>query len=71
MPIKEVWTNAYSNAKTNLKELKKRRCTVLFRVDAHTMFRHPHLRSKLFDRIVFNFPHAGFIGQEAEKRQIE
>jgi 25S rRNA (uracil2634-N3)-methyltransferase len=71
MLIKEVLTNAYSDAKTNLKELKKRRCTVLYRVDAHTMFRHPHLRSKLFDRIVFNFPHAGFIGQETEKRQIK
>jgi hypothetical protein len=28
------------------------------------MFRHPHLRSKLFDRVVFNFPHAGFFGKE-------
>ncbi|XP_059444817.1 uncharacterized protein At4g26485-like isoform X2 [Corylus avellana] len=68
---KEVWKNAYSNAKANLKELKKRTCTVLYHVDAHSMYRHPRLRSKLFDRIVFNFPHAGFIGSESEKRQIE
>ncbi|XP_059444816.1 uncharacterized protein At4g26485-like isoform X1 [Corylus avellana] len=71
MYAKEVWKNAYSNAKANLKELKKRTCTVLYHVDAHSMYRHPRLRSKLFDRIVFNFPHAGFIGSESEKRQIE
>ncbi|XP_059441427.1 pentatricopeptide repeat-containing protein At1g64100-like [Corylus avellana] len=64
-------TNAYTNANTNLKELKKRRCTVLHHMDAHTMHRHPHLRSKLFDRIVFNFPHAGFIWPECWKPQIE
>ncbi|XP_059444414.1 pentatricopeptide repeat-containing protein At1g64100-like [Corylus avellana] len=68
---KELLTKAYTNANTNLKELKKRRCTVLHHVDAHTMHRHPHLRSKLFDRIVFNFPHAGFIWPECWKPQIE
>ncbi|XP_059441423.1 uncharacterized protein LOC132173823 isoform X2 [Corylus avellana] len=69
---KEVLTNAYPNViMANLEELKQRRCTVLHHVDAHTMYRHPQLRSKLFDRIVFNFPHAGFIGWETEKRQIE
>ncbi|XP_059442234.1 uncharacterized protein At4g26485 [Corylus avellana] len=57
---KEVLMEKYSNAKSNLEELEERRCTLLHDVDAHTMNRHPLLNSKLFDMIVFNFPHAGF-----------
>jgi 25S rRNA (uracil2634-N3)-methyltransferase len=71
MYAKEVLTNAYTNAMTNLEELKQLRCTVLHHVDAHIMYRHPHLRAKLFDRVIFNFPHAGFIWSEYEERQIE
>jgi 25S rRNA (uracil2634-N3)-methyltransferase len=61
----------YSNAMSNLKELEERRCTVLHGVDAHTMNRHPLLHLKLFDRIVFNFPHAGFTWKEHNDCQIE
>ncbi|XP_059442235.1 uncharacterized protein At4g26485-like [Corylus avellana] len=68
---KEVLMTEYSNAMSNLKELEDRRCTVLHDVDAHTMNRHPHLRSKLFDRVVFNFPHAGFTWKEHNDYQIE
>jgi 25S rRNA (uracil2634-N3)-methyltransferase len=71
MYAKEVLTNAYTNALTNLEELKQQRCTVLHHVDVHIMNRHPHLRSKLFDRVIFNFPHAGFIWWECEERQIQ
>ncbi|QHO26666.1 uncharacterized protein DS421_7g201540 [Arachis hypogaea] len=34
------------------------------------MNHHPLLENKLFDRIVFNFPHAGFHGREHEWLQI-
>jgi len=68
---KELVMNKYSNAMTNLKELEERRCTVLHDVNGHSMILHPLLHLKLFDRIVFNFPHAGFIWSECDKRQIE
>ncbi|XP_068642461.1 uncharacterized protein At4g26485-like isoform X3 [Aristolochia californica] len=34
-------------------------CVVLHEVDVKEMHRHPVLRTMRFDRIVFNFPHAG------------
>ncbi|XP_062174554.1 uncharacterized protein At4g26485-like [Alnus glutinosa] len=68
---KEVLMNKYPNAMTNLKELEELECTVLHDVDAHAMNRQPLLHSKLFDRIVFNFPHDGFIWPENDKRQIK
>ncbi|KAF5479112.1 hypothetical protein F2P56_005613 [Juglans regia] len=61
----------YSNSGTNLKELEERRCTILHNVDAHTMIAHPLLNLKVFDRIIFNFPHAGFMFSEHDDRQIE
>ncbi|KAK3425219.1 hypothetical protein EUGRSUZ_F02011 [Eucalyptus grandis] len=43
----------------------------LHEVNAHTMSKHPILRRKSFDRIVYNFPHAGFYGPEESLLQIE
>ncbi|ESR65942.1 hypothetical protein CICLE_v10010347mg [Citrus x clementina] len=57
---KELLMAKYSRAASNLKELEESGCTILHEVDAHTMSQHPMLYSKSFDRIVFNFPHAGF-----------
>ena len=51
-------------------ELKKRRTTVLHGVDAETMKGHTNLKMRLFDRIVFNFSHAGFSGRECEMHVI-
>ncbi|KAH9323299.1 hypothetical protein KI387_017938, partial [Taxus chinensis] len=39
-------------------------------VDATKMCKHEMLRGRLFDRIVFNFPHAGFYGSEKETEII-
>ncbi|KAL6206116.1 hypothetical protein ACLB2K_023365 [Fragaria x ananassa] len=62
----------YSNAApSNLKELEDRGCVILHGVDVHTMKQHHLLVNQLFDRIVFNFPHAGFIHRENVKRQIK
>jgi len=61
----------YLRASTNLKELENLGCTIVHEVDAHTMSEHPLLKTKFFDRIVFNFPHAGFDYHEHEMCQIE
>ncbi|KAM0878432.1 hypothetical protein ACQ4PT_034878 [Festuca glaucescens] len=57
-------TSKYGKAESNVTELKRLRVTVLHGVDAKTMKLHPHLEMRQFDRIVFNFPHAGFTGRE-------
>lgn len=44
--------------------------TVLHGIDANTMKGHTDLKMRLFDRIVFNFPHAGFSGRECEMHVI-
>ncbi|PKI78818.1 hypothetical protein CRG98_000778 [Punica granatum] len=61
----------YSRASINLKELEDRECTVLHGVNAHTMSTHPSLVLKSFDRIVYNFPHAGFFNKEDDPLQIK
>ncbi|KAM1234757.1 hypothetical protein ACFX2J_004306 [Malus domestica] len=68
---KELLFSKYLCAKSNVKELEDRDCLVLHDVDVHTMSLHPLLIHKLFDRIVFNFPHAGFFLREHKKYQIE
>ncbi|XP_059658891.1 uncharacterized protein At4g26485-like [Cornus florida] len=60
----------HPTAKANLEQLKELGCTVLHGVDASTMSCDPFLNSKLFDRIVFNFPHAGFSRRENDFLQI-
>ncbi|XP_019436702.1 PREDICTED: uncharacterized protein At4g26485-like [Lupinus angustifolius] len=61
----------YSGISGKLSELESLGCTVLHGVDVHTMAHHPILQSKDFDRIVFNFPHSGFIDSENDRRQIK
>ncbi|KAM1234756.1 hypothetical protein ACFX2J_004305 [Malus domestica] len=51
----------YSEAISNVKELESRGCIVLHEVDVHSMSRHPFLISVRFDRIIYNFPHAGYL----------
>ncbi|KAF7066054.1 hypothetical protein CFC21_072102 [Triticum aestivum] len=54
----------YGNAEANIAELKMLGSTVLHGVDAKLMKLYPSLKMRRFDRIVFNFPHAGFNGKE-------
>ncbi|XVF76981.1 hypothetical protein PTKIN_Ptkin14bG0003400 [Pterospermum kingtungense] len=61
----------YSGAMANLKKLEELGCTIVHEVDATTMSQHALLKSYSFDRIVFNFPHAGFFYQEHETPQIK
>lgn len=60
----------YKNGKSNIEKLKKFGAQVIHVVDATKMMHHPDLKSCKFDRIIFNFPHAGFHGKEDEKRVI-
>ncbi|XP_030443059.1 heavy metal-associated isoprenylated plant protein 41-like isoform X1 [Syzygium oleosum] len=54
----------YKKAKSNLGKLNKRGASLLYRVDATRMKYNADLRVRKFDRIIFNFPHAGFHGKE-------
>lgn len=54
----------YGDAESNVAELKRLKATVLHGIDAKLMKLHPSLKMRRFDRIVFNFPHAGFNGKE-------
>ncbi|CAN1831492.1 Heavy metal-associated isoprenylated plant protein 41 [Linum perenne] len=60
----------YKNAESNVEELKRLGAQVLYGVDATQMRHVPNLSMRKFDRIVFNFPHAGFHGQEDSSRMI-
>ncbi|KAM0908674.1 hypothetical protein ACQ4PT_015299 [Festuca glaucescens] len=57
-------------AVSNVIELKRLGATVLHDVNANTMKLHTSLKMKQFDRIVFNFPHAGFNGPETQLHVI-
>ncbi|KAJ8754828.1 hypothetical protein K2173_015340 [Erythroxylum novogranatense] len=61
----------YKKVESNLETLKYLGASVLHGVDATQMQRHESLRMHKFDRIVFNFPHAGFHGREDNPGVIE
>ncbi|CAI8596774.1 unnamed protein product [Vicia faba] len=61
----------YKNAKSNLEELQKLGAYLLHGVDATRMKLHPDLKMRRFDRIIFNFPHAGFYGKEKNLMMIK
>ncbi|CAA7015439.1 unnamed protein product [Microthlaspi erraticum] len=50
----------YGKARSNLEALKKLGASLLHGVDATKLQFHPDLHFRRFDRIIFNFPHAGF-----------
>ncbi|KDP44383.1 hypothetical protein JCGZ_20063 [Jatropha curcas] len=61
----------YSNGVANVRELEERGCLVLYGVDAKEMSQHFFLRTQRFDRIVYNFPHVGFLYHEGSYCQIQ
>ncbi|BAT88450.1 hypothetical protein VIGAN_05194800 [Vigna angularis var. angularis] len=64
-------TKMYKQAKSNLEELHKLGAFLLHGVDATKMKLHPDLKMRRFDRVIFNFPHAGFHGREDSSSMIE
>ncbi|KAF9679318.1 hypothetical protein SADUNF_Sadunf06G0002600 [Salix dunnii] len=61
----------YSNGVRNVRELEEKGGIVLYGVDAKEMSQHFFLRTQRFDRIVYNFPHVGFLFREASYCQIQ
>ncbi|CAH9083704.1 unnamed protein product [Cuscuta europaea] len=53
-------TTNYCKAFLHLRELKDKGCKVMHGIDATCMIYNPCLMGSTFDRIVFNFPYAGF-----------
>ncbi|KAK8943609.1 hypothetical protein KSP40_PGU009183 [Platanthera guangdongensis] len=49
----------HRDAKNHLDELKGLGCKLLYGIDVKDMQDDPFLKTKRFDRIIFNFPHAG------------
>ncbi|XP_003576655.1 heavy metal-associated isoprenylated plant protein 41 isoform X1 [Brachypodium distachyon] len=60
----------YSEAESNVMELKITGATVLHGVNAKKMKSHTYLKTRQFDRIVFNFPHAGFKAKDYKEVQM-
>ncbi|XP_060188444.1 heavy metal-associated isoprenylated plant protein 41-like [Lycium barbarum] len=61
----------YKNGQSNLEKLKSLGGSILHGVDATKMQRHCDLRTRNFDRIIYNFPHAGFYGSEDNNHLIQ
>ncbi|KAG4214074.1 hypothetical protein ERO13_A01G098900v2 [Gossypium hirsutum] len=61
----------YKNAISNLENLEKLGACLLHEVDATKMKHHTDLANRKFDRIIFNFPHAGFYGKEDNPHMIQ
>ncbi|XP_073154133.1 uncharacterized protein At4g26485-like [Henckelia pumila] len=71
LDTKEELAVKHPTAAANLAALESMGCTVIHGVNASTMREHPRLKYRLFDRIVFNFPHAGFDSKETDTVQIQ
>ena len=67
----EVLTVKYSKAESNVIQLKRMGITVLHGINVKSMERHSYLGRRLSDRIVFNFPHAGFQRKECDQLMIK
>ncbi|KAJ1290115.1 hypothetical protein BS78_02G218100 [Paspalum vaginatum] len=67
----EALKSKYNKAESNIAELKRLGATVLHGVDVKKMKLQSELKNRKFDRIVFNFPHAGFTGKEDGMRMIK
>ncbi|GMI85195.1 hypothetical protein HRI_002188800 [Hibiscus trionum] len=59
----------YKKAMVNIHELRTRGCLVLHGIDVTEMANHGYLGAIRFDRIIYNFPHAGFCSDEPGESQ--
>ncbi|KAK7301871.1 hypothetical protein RJT34_12747 [Clitoria ternatea] len=64
-------TKKYKHAKSNIDDLQKLGARLLHEVDATKMKLHSDLKMRRFDRVIFNFPHAGFHGKENDMLLIK
>ncbi|KAK9134044.1 hypothetical protein Scep_013572 [Stephania cephalantha] len=69
---KDFLKKNYGQAMSNIQSLRSRGCKVIHKVNATEMTGHKKLNVVKYDRIVYNFPHAGFSSKESvtdEKRK--
>ncbi|KAI3991491.1 hypothetical protein MKX01_006793 [Papaver californicum] len=59
LDTEETLLDKYSSARQNIRQLWNLGCLVLHDVGVHDMLYDSDLMNMKFDRIVFNFPHAG------------
>lgn len=69
--IAEKIQEKYGKGTRNVMELEEKGCLVLFGVDAKQMSQHFFLKTQRFNRIVYNFPHVGFLYPEDSCCQIQ
>ncbi|KAK9134058.1 hypothetical protein Scep_013586 [Stephania cephalantha] len=60
----------YGQAMSNIQSLRSRGCKVIHKVNATEMAGHKKLNVVKYDRIVYNFPHAGFSSKESVTDEI-
>ncbi|XP_057841206.2 uncharacterized protein LOC131050909 [Cryptomeria japonica] len=68
---REKIISSYESGQNNLQNLEKLGAMILHDVDATTMNKLQIIKKRRFDRIIFNFPHAGFFGNEKDNRVIK
>ncbi|KAL5576354.1 hypothetical protein UlMin_018053 [Ulmus minor] len=71
LDTQENIASKYNNGIRNVRELEEMGCLVLFGVDAKKMSQHFFLKTQRFHRIVYNFPHVGFLFREDSYCQIQ
>ncbi|KAF9589927.1 hypothetical protein IFM89_029543 [Coptis chinensis] len=61
----------YSKAMSNINDLKNKGCTVIYDFDATAKWDSYLVNDLKFDRIIYNFPLAGFFEGQSEKCQLK
>ena len=69
--ISEDLKEKYPDALANIRLLRDSGATILHGVDARKMYEHPSVHGRTYDFIIYNFPHAGFIGDESTPAVIK
>ncbi|PIN19306.1 hypothetical protein CDL12_08014 [Handroanthus impetiginosus] len=67
---KEFLKENYKNAMSNIQKLRSRGSQVMHGIDATKIADHPLLGHLKFDRIVYNFPFAGFFKELSRKNEL-
>ncbi|KAL2456212.1 uncharacterized protein Fot_57007 [Forsythia ovata] len=61
----------YKHAMSNIEKLRSRDCIVMHEIDATKIANNYSLGGKTFDRVVFNFPFAGFFKELSREAQLK
>ncbi|KAL2495821.1 uncharacterized protein Fot_39578 [Forsythia ovata] len=67
---REFLKKNYKHAMSNIEKLRSRDCIVMHEIDATKLANHRFLGGRTFDRVIFNFPFAGFFKELSRKAQL-